>query len=73
MEPGTLNHEIHYVRCLHLGRGPNLLVSKAWMPKNVLNHLRFLNRRGFRPFHDAKGPVIPSIGIRLSFDRNGYS
>jgi len=26
-----------------------------------------------RPFHDAKGPVMPSIWIRPFSDRNGYS
>jgi hypothetical protein len=27
------------------------------------------NKMGFRPFHDAKEPVIPSIGIRPFSDR----
>jgi hypothetical protein len=31
------------------------------------------NKIGFRPFQDAKGPGMPSIGIRPFSDRIGYS
>jgi hypothetical protein len=43
------------------------------MLEDLLDHLLIRDKTGFQPFRDAKGPVIPSIGIRPFSDRNGYS
>jgi hypothetical protein len=50
----------------------NLHMPEAEMLEDLFNDL-LLNKMGFRPSHDAKGPVIPSIGIRPFSDRDGYS
>lgn len=43
------------------------------MLEDLFIDLLIRNKMGFRPFHDAKGPGMPSIGIRPFSDRNGYS
>jgi hypothetical protein len=43
------------------------------MLEDLFNDLLILNKMEFRPSKDAKGPVIPSIGIRSFSHRNGYS
>ncbi len=62
-----------YVGCFHFGRGTHFISPKTRMPGNLLNYFLTLIKLGFRPFHDTKGPVMPSIGIRPSSDHNGYS
>ncbi len=56
-----------------LGRRLGLHISEAILLEDLFINLLILNKMGFRPFHDAKGPVLPSIWIRPFSDRNGYS
>jgi hypothetical protein len=56
-----------------LGRRSGLHIPEAILFEDLFINLPILNKMGFRPFHDAKGPVLPSSWIRHFSDRNGYS
>jgi hypothetical protein len=40
-------------------RGSNLHLPEAKKAEGLLDYFLILNKMGFRPFHDAKGPVMP--------------
>ena len=56
-----------------LWRRSGLHIPEAVLLEDLFINLLILSKMGFRPFHDAKGPVWPSIWIRPFSDRNGYS